>query len=144
MSLRPPGGAPPPANVDVDGRTVDLAGLAVEVCKRYDREFPDERDRYGDAGAAWCRHDNQWLLSWTVDDVRGATDLCEQVAWLAGVLGARDFPLDRLSRNLEIAGEVVTERDVFGAASAAAATRLRAAAATLIPAVSDDATTPDA
>ena len=41
----------------------------------------------------------------------------EQLAWLAGILEARDFPLDRLARNLELLAETVLrihpeERDV--------------------------------
>jgi hypothetical protein len=34
-----------------------------------------------------------------------------QLAWLAGVLEARDFPLERLARNLEIAAAVVRSSD---------------------------------
>ena len=34
-------------------------------------------------------------------------DFSSQVAWLARVLEAREFPLERLARNLEIAAEVV-------------------------------------
>jgi hypothetical protein len=33
-----------------------------------------------------------------------------QVAWLARVLAARDFPLEHLAVNLELAAEVVNER----------------------------------
>jgi hypothetical protein len=34
------------------------------------------------------------------------------VTWLAGVLGARDFPLDRLARDLEIAADVVRDAEL--------------------------------
>jgi len=87
---------------------IDLVALAQAVCARYDAEFPDERERYGPAGMAWCEHDNQHLFNWAVADVHGAfVDLLDQVAWLARVLAARDFPLDRLARNLELCADVV-------------------------------------
>jgi hypothetical protein len=108
------------------GGELDLVALAAEVCDRYRAEYPDERERYGDAGMAWCRHDNQHLLNWAVADVHaGHVSLLDQVAWLARVLEARDFPLDRLARNLEIDAEVVAER----VGDAALADRLRDAAA---------------
>jgi hypothetical protein len=47
------------------------------------------------------------------------------VGWLAGVLEARDFPIEHLASNLELAAEVVEER--IGASPVAA--RLQAAAA---------------
>ena len=52
-------------------------------------------------------------------------DLGRQVSWLAQVLEAREFPLEHLARNLELAGDVVAERVVDGPEVAA---RLRAAA----------------
>ena len=52
-------------------------------------------------------HDNQHLLNWAALDVAGAVVLDEQVAWLARVLAARDFPVDRLARDLELAAAVV-------------------------------------
>jgi hypothetical protein len=127
---REPGGAAPPAAVYVDGTAIPLAPVADLICSRYRVEFPDERARYGDAGEAWCRHDNQWLLSWAVNDVLGATDLCEQVQWLARVLHARDFPVDRLARDLEIAAEVVVS-GALGYVSKSAAARLLQAAKTV-------------
>jgi hypothetical protein len=58
--IEPPSGAPPPVTAELrDGETLDLRGLAQEICSRYRAEFPDEQDRYGDAGMAWCVHDNQ-------------------------------------------------------------------------------------
>ena len=69
---REPGGAPPPAAVYVDGTAIPLAPVADLICSRYRVEFPDERGRYGDAGQAWCKHDNQWLLSSAFNDVLGA------------------------------------------------------------------------
>jgi hypothetical protein len=113
--------------VYVDGKAIQLAPIASLICSRYRVEFPDERARHGDAGEAWCLHDNQWLLSWAVNDVLGATDLGEQVRWLARVLHARDFPLPRLTRDLEIAAEVVLG-GALGYVSKSAAARLLQAA----------------
>jgi hypothetical protein len=100
------------------------------ICDRYREEFPDEAERYGDAGTAWCRHDNQWLLCWAVNDVLGATDLCEQARWLAKVLEARGFPAERLARDFEIAADVVADGG-FGGESLAVAARLSSAAETV-------------
>jgi hypothetical protein len=106
----PPSGAPPPVSVELrGGETVDLRALAEEICRRYDAEFPDERQRYGEAGMAWCIHDNQHILNWAAIDSNGYGGFERQLAWLAGVLEARDFPLDRLARDLDIAAEVLGE-----------------------------------
>ena len=130
MTLRRPSGASPPAVTQLDGHRVDLAALAGEICRSYHREYPDELERYGDAGGDWCRHDNQWLLSWAVDDVLGATDLGEQACWLARVLHARDFPVSRLAHNLRIGAQVVAQSRL-GDGGAAVAARLSSAAATV-------------
>jgi hypothetical protein len=104
----PPTGAAPPATVELEtGEILDLRALAEEVCRRYRAEFPDEQERYGDAGQAWCVHDNQYLINWAVVAANGYGGFEAQLAWLADVLEARDFPLDRLARNLEIAATVV-------------------------------------
>jgi hypothetical protein len=89
-----------------DDCRLDLRRLAQEICRRYRQEFPDEQERYGDAGQEWCVHDNQHLLSWAAGEVNGHLELVTQVAWLAKVLEARGFPLDRLARNLDIGAEV--------------------------------------
>ncbi len=108
--LAAPGGSAAPVDVTApDGSRVDVRSLAQEVCRRYRSEFPDEQQRYGDAGEAWCRHDNQYLLHWALLDAEEMTDLAAQVSWLARVLHARDFPLDRLVRTLELAADVVGE-----------------------------------
>ena len=132
MTLRPPSGAAPPASTRVAGRSTALMPVADAIARRYHEEFPDELERYGDGGFDWCVHDNQWLLSWAVSDVLGGLDLCEQVAWLASVLHARDYPLDRLARDLQIAADVVAE-GAFGEHSDAVAERLRTAAGTVAP-----------
>jgi hypothetical protein len=108
---QPPGGAPPPTQATLgEGEPIDLRALAEVICMRYRDEFPDEQGRYGDAGVAWCVHDNQHILNWVVGARNGYVDLERELGWLARVLGARDFPLDRLARDLEIAAEVVRER----------------------------------
>lgn len=78
----------------------------------------------------WCLHDNQYLLAWAVQDARDATVvLSDQATWLAGVLKARDFPIARLARNLEIAGEVLRTRPVLGDLTEAVSANLAASAA---------------
>ena len=109
--LAPPSGHPPPTEgLLADDVAVPLLPLAQEICRRYREEFPDEQERYGDAGQAWCIHDNQHLLFWGAGAVNGFVDMEREVEWLARVLAARDFPLDRLARNLDIGAEVVAER----------------------------------
>jgi hypothetical protein len=103
-----PSGYPPPGHAWLgDGAMLDLRSLAEEICRRYRAEFPDEEERYGDAGVAWCVHDNQYLLNWAITEANGYGGFERQLTWLAGVLDARDFPLDRLARDLEIAAEVI-------------------------------------
>jgi hypothetical protein len=109
--LQPPSGSPPPTSAELpDGTPLQLLPLAEEVCRRYRQEFPDEEQRYGDAGIAWCVHDNQHLFNWAVLELGGHANLTGEVSWLAKVLQARDFPVDRLARNLDIGAAVVLER----------------------------------
>jgi hypothetical protein len=106
----PPSGYPPPVIAQLhNGLTLELRVLAQEICARYRAEFPDEQERYGDAGMAWCVHDNQHLLNWAVAESNGYGGFERQLAWLAGVLEARDFPLERLARGLDIAAAVLDE-----------------------------------
>jgi hypothetical protein len=110
--LEPPGGDAPPTSVlleDAD-QELELVPLAEEICRRYRQEFPDEQARYGDTGHAWCVHDLQYLLYWAAEDVNGYLDIRTEVSWLGSVLEAREFPLERFARGLDIAAEVVTER----------------------------------
>jgi hypothetical protein len=116
MSTRPPlqppsGGEEPPRTSAPlrGGEPLDLLVLATEICRRYREEFPDERERYGEAGNAWCVHDNQYLLNWAVETVNGYFDIEHEVAWLANILESRDFPLERLARGLEIGAGVTRE-----------------------------------
>ncbi len=104
----PPSGAAAPLDGRApDGTMLDLRELARGICARYRAEFPDEEERYGDAGQAWCVHDNQYILHWALLDAQGLTKLDDQVAWLGRVLGARACPLERLARNLDLAADVV-------------------------------------
>lgn len=109
--LEPPSGEPPPPSVALNGgEPLDLAALSQEICRRYLEEFPDEVERYGEVGFAWCVHDNQYLLHWAAEAAEGFLDMKREVAWLGSVLEARGFPLDRLARDLEIAAEVGRDR----------------------------------
>ena len=119
--VAPPSGAPAPESAG----GLDLRVLAERVTERYGHEFPDEDERYEPAiWRAWCRHDAQYLLQWGILDADGVVSLDEQVAWLARVLKARDFPLDRLARTLELCADAVAEEGREDAAE-----RLRAATA---------------
>ena len=122
----PPGGWPPPTEAQLAGATIALVPLAGAIADRYFDRFPEDLDRYGDAARDWELHDTQHLLNWAIGDVEGSVDLEEQVAWLTRVLAARDFPLEHLAVNLELAADVVSA-DV----GSAVADRLRAAAVTV-------------
>jgi hypothetical protein len=113
VSRRPaPPSSPAPGTAQLHGAPFDLVAPAREICRRYRLEFPDEEGRYGDAGMAWCVHDNQHILSWAAMAVEYDLGMERQLEWLAEVLGNRDFPIERLVRNLEIAAEVVEDAAV--------------------------------
>jgi hypothetical protein len=116
-----PGGTPPPSTqTGPAGDELDLVALAGTACERYHREFADEFERYGeDVARQWCVHDLQHLLNWAALDVQGVVTLNDQVAWLAKVLEARSFPLERLARGLGLAADVVREQVSGGDAMAA-------------------------
>ena len=108
--LAPRGGMRPPQTVTTpSGCEIDLLAIARAVCRAYDGEFPDDRERYGRAGAEWCVHDNQHLLNWAGLSLRSELDFDHQLAWLARVLEARGFPLERLARNLVLLAGVVAQ-----------------------------------
>jgi hypothetical protein len=111
VRTEPPSGAPPPDHAILIGADapIELVPLAEEICRRYRDEFPDEEERYGDVGMAWCVHDNQHILNWAVGARNGYVELQRELAWLARVLEAREFPLDRLARNLDIAAAVASD-----------------------------------
>jgi hypothetical protein len=120
----PPSGWPPPTEARLGDQTIGLEPLAAATADRYFERFPEDLQRYGEAGRAWAVHDTQHLLHWAIGDVEGLVDMQHHVAWLAGVLDARDFPLEHLAANLELAADIVEER--LGAEDVAE--RLRAAA----------------
>lgn len=105
-----PGGSEPPAEATLDGETIDLRLLAGEVSARFIAETPAYAERYGEHAAAWCEHDCRHVLGWACSEHEGWVDLGAQVAWLARVLAARDFPLAWLARDMELAADVVAER----------------------------------
>jgi hypothetical protein len=104
--LGAPSGHLPPDAIVVGGERVDLTALAEAVTERFFAEFPDEHDRYGDAGREWCRHDTQWVYVWAAGELARTIDIVAQTAWLARVLAARDYPVQRLERSLELAADV--------------------------------------
>jgi hypothetical protein len=108
------------------GDEVALLPLATSVAGRYFERYPEDLERYGDVARQWEIHDTQHLLNWAIGDVEGHVDLERQVGWLAGVLEARDFPLEHLAGNLELAADTV-EAELEGAQALAG--RLRDAAA---------------
>ena len=109
--LRRPGGTPPPAHATLPGgERLELLGLAEEVARRYFEEFPDDLERYSPEVREWAVHDTRYILSWAVGELNGFRMLARQCEWLARVLGARGFPLERLARNLELTRDVLAER----------------------------------
>lgn len=109
----------------MEGRRVNLAVLAELIADAYFARFPEDLERYGEAGRLWELHDTQHVLNWTMGDAAEYIDLEDQVRWLAQVLAARDFPVEHLAVNLELAADVVAQH-VHGGAFAAR--RLRDAA----------------
>jgi hypothetical protein len=101
--------SPPERVTGPGGRRLDLVEIARQTCIAYDHEFPDERQRYGSAGAQWCRHDSQHLLNWAVLSLTEGLDYERELSWLARVLEARDFPLSRLARCLELLAQTTRE-----------------------------------
>ena len=91
--------------------------LAHEISRRFLAEHPEDFDRYGQAGFDWCAHDNQWILTWAAHDAEPEF-LQGQIGWLADLLHARDYPTERLARDLEIAATVVAESGVSAKAMA--------------------------
>ena len=128
MSRRraPRSGSPPPPPARLAGATLELQPLAEAVADRYFERYPEDLERYGDVARAWEIHDTQHLLNWAIGAVEGHVDLEQQVGWLAGVLEARDFPLEHLAGNLDIAAGTV-EDELEDAAALAG--KLRDAAA---------------
>lgn len=83
--------------------------VAEGTCERYYAEFPDHDERYGERGRAYCAHDNAYLVAWLVDalGVAGEASFARNVAWLRGLLHARNFPMEAFQYNLKLVGEAV-------------------------------------
>ena len=126
--VAPPSGFPPPASATLGGHRIALLPLAEEIADRYFAEFPEDFDRYGAAARAWEVHDTCHCLHWAILDAEGYASLEKEVTWLAEILRARAFPMDKLARNLELAAAVVEERV---ASAELVAGRLQAAAASV-------------
>jgi hypothetical protein len=117
---------PAPTSATLSGKPIALQPLAEAVAKRYFDEFPEDLGRYGEAARAWEIHDTSHCLQWAVLDVDGLVSLPREIEWLTTVLRSREFPLEHLARNLELAADVVEEH--LTESGAAIASRLRAAA----------------
>ena len=129
----PPSGVNPPEVFQLaNGTRVDLGPLAGQLCALYYDAYPDDLERYGAAGEAWCDHDSRYLLAWALEDERASTlDCVEQVQWLGRVLAARSFPIERLARHVELTAAVLRTSGL-GKAGERAADRLTQAAGLLI------------
>lgn len=128
--MKRPSGASAPSSAVTASGTVDLRRLAQAICDEFYRRFPDELERSGEAGAEWCRHDNQYLLAWAIQEARdGTVSLVEQVEWLAALLDRRGFPLERLAVNLAIAADLTRSEASLGALAGATAALLAGSAA---------------
>ncbi|HET8978072.1 MAG TPA: hypothetical protein VFN87_07930 [Solirubrobacteraceae bacterium] len=123
--VQPPGGMAPPELAELpDGSRLALRGLAEKISDAHLERHPEDAERYGtEMARAWCVHDNQHLLFWAAGDL----DLAGQLAWLAGVLDARDYPVANLVDNVTTGADVL-ERETPTAAGRAVAERMRAAA----------------
>ena len=106
---RRPGGSPPPTAVTVAERRVELAPLLNAIADRYFAEFPSDLERYGAAARDWELHDTAHCINWAALDLRGFASLDRNVIWLASILRARDFPVEQLARNLELAADVCAD-----------------------------------
>ena len=126
--VAPPTGFPPPGSATLGGDRIALLPLAEEIADRYFAEFPEDFERYGDAARAWEVHDTCHCLHWAILDAEGYASLEKEVTWLAEILRARAFPIEKLARNLELAAVVIEERVPSGALVAG---RLHAAASTV-------------
>jgi hypothetical protein len=81
----PPSGVNPPQTCQLaDGTQIDLAPLARKLREHYYGLYPDDLERYGPEGQAWCDHDSRYQLAWGLEDARAQTvDCVAQVQWLA-------------------------------------------------------------
>ncbi len=91
-----------------------LLELAESVCAEFYRLYPDTDERYGGRGRAYCAHDNAYLAAWIANAVElgSPATLARDVQWLADLLAARDFPMDRFVRDLELVADAVAAADL--------------------------------
>ena len=83
--------------------------------------YPDDLERYGPAGEAWCEHDSRYLIAWALEDARASTlDRVEQVQWLARVLAGQSFPIERLARHVELTAALLRTPELGDIGSRAA------------------------
>jgi hypothetical protein len=54
-------------------------------------------------------HDNQHILNWAILSLDGSVKFERELAWLARVLEARDFPLAQLTRGVELLAAAVRQ-----------------------------------
>ncbi len=117
----PSGMAPPGAVLTTTGETVQLIPLAEEVAGRHLEGHPEDVTRYGEKLAwQWCVHDMQHVLAWAITD----QEFRGQLAWLARILDARDYPVNNLFDCVLTAADVV-ERDLPPDVASEVADRMR-------------------
>jgi hypothetical protein len=104
-----PGGMPPPerATLRDSGTELDLAALAARITTLHLERCPADVERYGDRARDWGEHDGRHILNWAVLDANGWFRLEDQLDWLAGVLEAREYPLEHLGSFLGTCAEAV-------------------------------------
>lgn len=85
--------------------------IAERICERYHAEYPDTDERYGARGRNYCAHDNAYLVAWMLQAAAlAAPSILERnVRWLADLLAARGFPLERYARNLQLVADAIVE-----------------------------------
>jgi hypothetical protein len=98
VTLTRPSGLEPPTDAPAPGGgRLDLVALATAISDEHLAAHPEELEERGPATRDWCIHDGRWVLFWAAHDHTGDLDLVAQVRWLAGVLDARGYPLERLA-----------------------------------------------
>jgi hypothetical protein len=117
-----PGGATPPQSFEFpSGTQIDLGPLAQDVCDLYYDVYPDDLERYGSVGQAWCDHDSRYLIAWALEDARAdAIDCVAQVRWLARVIAGCGFPVDRLGRHVALTAALLRSSELGDIGSRAA------------------------
>ena len=116
--------APPATVMTATGETVELVPLAEEVTRRHLARHQEDVTRYGHELAwEWCVHDMQHVLAWAIAD----QEFRGQLAWLARLLDARDYPVNNVFDCVVTAAEVVGQ-ELPPEVGPAVAARMRQAA----------------